>query len=373
MKKPGDPAFELSGLRDKIIGLGEKSFRKSYFPQLQTQLSRLDRFRSLLDHSKDGILLVDCETAEIIDANSAAPKLFGLDSLALQQTPFHELFPSSERGLILCLLAEESSAAENVNIVEVEQPGEGGRKSFLEFTINVDVLHGRRFLVVLARDITERKIHEARLQASLQEKEALLKEIHHRVKNNLQVISSLLHMQAMASTDKHAQDVLRESQTRVKSMALVHERLYQSADFSGIDFVDYLPSMARELLRAYGRHDLELSVDVEPIHLWIDTAIPLGLIANELVSNCLKHAFPNKRQGEIGISLHKVDGSNAQLVVSDNGIGFPPVTDIHAILSMGMTLVIGLTKQIDGSIRLDQRGSTRLVITFPLPMPESMS
>jgi two-component system, sensor histidine kinase PdtaS len=373
MKKPDDRASEHAALRDKIIGLGEKSFRKSYFPQLQTQLSRLERFRTLLDHSKDGILLVDCETAEIIDANSAASKLAGLDASELQKTPFHELFPSSERGLVLCLLAGDWAGSENVNIVEVEKIGDDDRKSWVEYTININVLHGRRFLVVLARDITERKMHEAKLRTSLREKEALLKEIHHRVKNNLQVISSLLHMQAMATTDDLAQNILRESQTRVKSMALVHERLYQSADFSGIDFVDYLPTMARELLRAYGRRDIQLSVDVEPIHLWIDTAIPLGLIASELVSNSLKHAFPERRRGEITIELHKVSDNEAQLVVSDNGAGFPSATDLHAIRSMGMTLVLGLTKQIDGSIVLDQRASTRLVVTFPLPRAKTVS
>jgi two-component system, sensor histidine kinase PdtaS len=365
MKKPDDVRQDSSSLRDKIIGLGEQSFRKSYFPQLQTQLNRLEQFRSLLNHSKDGILLVDCETASILDANQAASEMVALETTLLT-TPFHELFPPQQQTAIRGLLDGQGADADTVQIVEIQKAGADGRTRVLEFTINRTVLHTHQFLVVLARDITHLKAQEARLLASLKEKEALLKEIHHRVKNNLQVISSLLHLQAMNCQDPHTQDVLRESQARVMSMALVHERLYHSSDLAGIDFVEVFPSMTRELLRSYGRSDIRLSTDIEPVHLSIDAAIPLGLIASELVSNALKHAFPNTRSGEITVSLHAVNDGNVRLVVSDNGIGLPPDVNIRSMRSMGMTLIHNLVEQLEGSISLERDRHTRFIVTFPL-------
>jgi len=366
MKKPDDLRVDSSSLRDKIIGLGEQSFRKSYFPQLQTQLHRLEQFRSLLDHSKDGILLVDCETARILDANTAASQLVGLEPSLLMTTAFHELFHPPQQDLIRGILDIPDAEPDNAHFVEVQHTGDDGKPRILEFTINRTVLQSHQFLVVLARDITALKTQESRLRASLREKEALLKEIHHRVKNNLQVISSLLHMQAMNTQDPYTHDVLRESQARVKSMALVHERLYQSTDFGGIDFVDFFPSMTKELLRAYGRSDIKLAIDIEPVYLGIDDAIPLGLVASELVSNSLKHAFPEGRSGEIAISLRDLNDGNVRLEVSDNGVGLPPGTDTRVLHSMGMTLIHGLVEQLEGAVVLEQDQRTRFIVTFPL-------
>jgi two-component system, sensor histidine kinase PdtaS len=369
MKRRDDGSEERAALRDKIIGLGEASFRKSYFPQLQTQLHRLEQFRSLLNYSRDGIFLVDCATAEIIDANHAAVEIFSSESPTTLTRPFHEYFPEPLKMQVRDILANPASGPEATQMLELDRQGNDGSETVYEFTINNIVTQGQRFLVVVARDITQQKSQEVRLRDSLQEKEALLKEIHHRVKNNLQVISSLLHMQAMENRNPAAEDILRESQLRVKSMALVHERLYQSNDLSGIDFVDYFPSMTRELLRAYGRLDVKLTLDVEPIFLGIDLAIPVGLIASELVSNCLKHAFPDRQSGEIKVSFLHDGNSRARLVVSDDGVGFPPNTDITTMHSMGITLVIGLVKQIDGTIALEQKDHPKLTVVFPVPPP----
>jgi two-component system, sensor histidine kinase PdtaS len=373
MKRRDNPASEREALRDKIIGLGEQSFRKSYFPQLQTQLNRLEQFRYLLNHSRDGILLVDCDSSEVLDANLTASQMFDMDPEALVAMRFDDLFHGDVRAKMQTILNDPGSPTGDAHIVEMSRMGADDRELVFEFTVSIITLQEKRFLVVVARDVTQQKLQEAKLRASLTEKEALLKEIHHRVKNNLQVISSLLHMQAMENKDPAASDALRESQMRVRSMALVHERLYQSADLSGIDFVNYFPGMTRELLRSYGRSDIALTIDVEPIFLSIDYAIPVGLIASELVSNALKHAFPGGRTGDILVSFRRVNGNHARLVVSDNGVGLAPDVKPASFGSMGMTLVRGLTEQLEGTIALDRNGRTCFVVTFPLPPPKPSS
>ena len=179
-----------------------------------------------------------------------------------------------------------------------------------------------------ARDITEVKKVEAELQKSLKEKEMLLKEIHHRVKNNLMVISSLLSLQSDYIHDKEALDVFKESQSRARTMALIHERLYQSTDLKNIDFGEYIQTLAMELFRTYQIDPgcIKLNLNVEDLKLDINVAIPLGLIVNELVSNSMKHAFPDDKSGEIKIDFHILDDSYL-LMVSDNGIGFPADLD----------------------------------------------
>jgi PAS domain S-box-containing protein len=261
---------------------------------------------------------------------------------------------------------------------------------------------GRLLLYGGLTDITERKEAEENIRASLREKEVLLKEIHHRVKNNLQIVSSLLFMQSTRTKHPEAVSVLRESRNRIRSMALIHERLYQSPNLASVDMGKYTRKLVSDLQHSHITEDssVRLTLNIEYISLGITEAIPCGLIINELVSNALKHAFPKGRgfhgvacgnlssehgeregeahtalpgegatrvpvvAGEITIQLLKEGASHITLTVSDNGTGFPESLDFRKSPSLGLTLISSLVEQLHGTIELDRRGGTAFTITF---------
>jgi PAS domain S-box-containing protein len=214
-------------------------------------------------------------------------------------------------------------------------------------------------------DISERKLMEDKLKKSLEEKDLLIKEIHHRVKNNLMVISSLLNLQSNLIKDKEAKNIFRESQSRAKSMAMIHERLYSSDDLKRIDFGDYIRTLSTELFHTYVLDPsiINLKLNVEKIMIDINTAVPLGLIVNELVSNAMKYAFPAGRPGEIDISFHQIDDKYV-LIVKDDGVGIPSDLDINKVKSLGLQLVTNLSNQIDGVLKLNRENGTNFEITF---------
>jgi len=215
-------------------------------------------------------------------------------------------------------------------------------------------------------DITERRRADMQIAASLKEKEVLLKEIHHRVKNNLQVISSLLNLQAANVVDSQTLEQLRESQNRIRSMALIHERLYQSGNLARIDFAEYTRSLVGFLARSYGVPGVQVQVNVQNIDLPVNTAIPCGLIINELVSNALKYAFPNERGGEVEIRVEAAPEGTAVVSVRDDGIGLPHELDYQNTATLGLQLVNTLTKQLNGTIGLIRDRGTTFSITFPV-------
>jgi PAS domain S-box-containing protein len=215
------------------------------------------------------------------------------------------------------------------------------------------------------RDITERKKMENELRNVLQEKEMLLKEIHHRVKNNLMIISSLLELQSQDIQDKDDLKLFKESQARADSMALIHERLYQSTDLKHINFGEYIETLANSLFNTYVMDEslIKLDLNVENIMLDINTAIPLGLIVNELITNSMKHAFPDGHQGEIKINFTRKD-DKLFLEVFDNGVGLPEDLDIRNTISLGLQIVNSLTSQIDGDLILYTENGTSFRIIF---------
>jgi PAS domain S-box-containing protein len=238
--------------------------------------------------------------------------------------------------------------------------------TFVALTLLKDDRGNPTGILEVIRDITERKKAEEKINASLKEKEILLREIHHRVKNNLQVISSLLSLQSNALTDDTMREVFNESQNRIKSMALVHENLYQSENLASIDFREYIEALTSGLFQSYGgdADKITFSILMDDISLGIDTAIPCGLIINELVANSLKHAFPHGKKGEIKIELHSVDDT-LELIVSDNGRGIPGDIDFKKTESLGLKLVTVLAEdQLDGEITLDMEEGTTFHITW---------
>jgi PAS domain S-box-containing protein len=214
-------------------------------------------------------------------------------------------------------------------------------------------------------DITDRKAAEDQIRGSLKEKEVLLREIHHRVKNNLQVMSSLLRLQSRYVKDDGYREMFRESVNRVHSMALVHEKLYQSQNLAEIRINDYLAAVTKQLMGAYesvqGR--VALGIEVQPLSLGIETAMPLGFIVTELLSNALKHAFPGTREGKVTISPCRTNG-DLDLVISDNGIGMPAEFPLKHPQSLGLRLVAIFVDQLQGETELTGNPGTRVRITF---------
>jgi two-component sensor histidine kinase len=220
----------------------------------------------------------------------------------------------------------------------------------------------------LQQEIDERKRAEEQIKDALQEKEVLLKEIHHRVENNLQTISSILNLQSMYIKDKQALKVVKNSMERIRAMALVHEKLYQSRDLSKIDFREYIHSLVKSLFDSYclNSEQVQLKIEIEDIVLDIERAIPLGLTINELVTNSLKHAFPNNRKGGLRVDLGKSKDKEYDytLIIGDNGIGYPSDFKFRDSDSLGKVLVRLLVKQLHGVIDLDRNNGTIFTIKF---------
>ena len=217
-------------------------------------------------------------------------------------------------------------------------------------------------------DISHRKEEAERVQAALREKDILLGEIHHRVKNNLQIVCSLLELQWARVTDPVALEMLRDSQNRVRSMALIHQTLYGSKDFARVDFATFIDTLLPVITDSYGERSrgIAIRVDVEPVRLPINIAMPCGLIVNELLTNAFKHAFANRGHGELRIALTRQLGDEALLSVSDNGVGLPEDANDARAGTLGLQLVRVLTKQLNGTLTINPAGPTLFSIRFPI-------
>jgi PAS domain S-box-containing protein len=227
---------------------------------------------------------------------------------------------------------------------------------------------GVQQVIVTFSDISERKRAEERLTLALAEKSVLIQEIHHRVKNNLQIIASLLKLQADGISDPQAHALLRDSQNRVRSMALVHEHLYQAPDLARIDFERYVRMLMTHLARSYDIHvhgsQIQLEIQVDRVLLEVDTAIPCGLIINELVSNSFKYAFPSGRTGSIQVWFTASDLDRCTLTVRDSGVGLAPDFDLDTATSLGLQLVTMLTEQLGGTLAISGDGGTSTQVSF---------
>jgi len=217
----------------------------------------------------------------------------------------------------------------------------------------------------MAYDVTAKMKIDEEMRNSIHEKEILLQEVHHRVKNNLQIISSILNLQSSYVDDENTLSILRESQNRIKSMSFIHESLYQTKDFSGIEFSDYILSLAQNLIHSYsvGIGDIKLNTDFEKIFLSLDQAITCGLIANEIISNSIKYAFEEEKPAELTISV-KMKKEMVEIKIGDNGKGLPDDFDLENSESLGLQLVYTLADQLDATIDVNAKKGTKYLITF---------
>ncbi len=217
-------------------------------------------------------------------------------------------------------------------------------------------------------DISDRKQKESRIQEALKEKDLLLGEIHHRVKNNLQVVHSLLSLQSSLISDEAVKGMLMDSQNRIQSMALIHQTLYQSNNFARVDFGEFLDALVPTLIDSYSveAERIKLKIDAGSVYLPINSAIPCGLLINELITNALKHAFAEGQYGEISVSLSAREGKQILLVISDTGVGISDDLNIDQVESLGLRLVSLLARQLEGTLTIRRRNPTQFSLEFPL-------
>jgi PAS domain S-box-containing protein len=322
------------------------------------------RYHGVFDYSEIGILLAEAKNDDhiVLEVNRKVLSILGFTSDTIIGKPLSLVVPEP---ISRHLLMDQIQMDGQPGIAECILSSKDGT------TIPV-LISGSRMpddIVILnIMDIGDRKKSEEQLQRSLKEKEILLREVHHRVKNNMQVISGLIELQSAQITDPETHRLFQESYERIKTMALIHESLYRSDDFARIDFSLYLEKLISSLLSSYGRTRDEISVDIRlrVIQMNMDIAVPCGLIANELISNSLKHGFPNKRHGIISIRLVNVGEKDYEFTVSDDGIGFPQELDFRNTASFGLQLINGLaTHQMRGTVELHRGNGTTFVIRFP--------
>lgn len=374
IKKDGEiinVSLTVSPIRDinnKIIGASTIARDITERKKMELALKESEeKFRDIFNSANDSIFLHKISDngvpGKFIEVNDIACETFGYTREEfLNMTPRDIVAPLDgdavhERGSKI--LERGHSTFETTDITK------DGLIIPIEVNSHLITLKGKKLVLSIARDIRERKKSEEALKQSVKEKEMLIKEIHHRVKNNLMVISSLLNLQSKYIKDKESLSIFKESQSRAQSMALIHERLYRSDDMKKINFGEYIETLSNDLYHTYvlDPSRIKLNLDVEDAKIDINTSVPLGLIVNELVSNCMKHAFPNGMGGEINISFKKID-DHFLLDVKDNGIGFPEDLDYENTDSLGLQLVRMLVGQIDGEIELKNENGTEFKITF---------
>ena len=331
-------------------------------------LAALDYTQSVIEANPDLIVVLD-EKGIILDINAAGELLSGIPKENLIGTSYFGYLV--EDGTLASSFFSLLKDGRIENIVHLKRTD----GSATPLSIHAMVIRGREGrkdrIIVAAHDITRQKQDEEAIRASLDEKVLLLREVHHRVKNNLQIIISLTNLQMRQTDDPEVKKIMSETQNRVRAMSLVHEKLYRSESLSRIDFADYTRFLATQLFSYFGTDTRRVHLDFSMGEIMVDinTAVPLGLLMNELISNALKHAFPQGREGAISIRGEDT-GDLITLVVRDNGIGIPAELDWKNTTSLGMRLVTSLIDQVDGTIVLDRDQGTTFTITIRrIPTP----
>ncbi|MBD2682097.1 PAS domain-containing protein [Nostoc paludosum FACHB-159] len=387
--------FELSGETPKLPGV-IRTWLASYFPILSeesqpigigivvVEITERKRVEQMLElqavitrNIAEGICLVGVDNGIFVYANPKFEQMFGYDSdeligkhVSIVNYGDEHTTPEDVNQAIRSIIFEHGEATYEVHNVKKD-----GTPFWCSATASIfDHPEYGKVIVAVHQDITEHKQAKEKIKASLKEKEVLLQEIHHRVKNNLGIVSSLLQMQCRRTEDPQATAILRDSQNRIGSIALVHEKLYRSEDLANINFAQYIPDLTSNLFDSYNvkSSQIKLNIQVDNTILDIETAIPCSLIINELVSNSLKYAFPNNRIGEIEVRLYqenkpliqKQHERNLTLIVRDNGIGLPADFDCKKTKTLGISLIQGLTKQLRGNIEINSHQGTEFKITF---------
>lgn len=340
--------------------------------KMQESLTRKENiYRALFDHMTSGVAVyeaVENGTDFVFrDFNRAGEYIENIKKETLIGRRVKEAFPGVENlGLFKIFQRVWKTGKPEfhpANPYEDQRLGHTWRENYVYKLPSGEI-------VAVYNDVTERVEAEKKIKGSLEEKKILLREIHHRVKNNMAVISSMLNLQADTFTAPAVVHAFQDSRDRIRSMALIHEKLYRADDLSRVDFSDYIRDLANRIFRSSELHDTKttMTVEVGNVLLGIDIAIPCGLMVNELLSNAFKYAFPGDRKGTIRIEMLLIEDSESpvyKMIIGDNGIGLPEPVDIKNPLTFGLNLVDLLVRQLDGHIEVDRNNGTTFTITFP--------
>jgi PAS domain S-box-containing protein len=391
------PIFDDKGKVKSVLGIS-RDITDLKNSEEALKLSE-EKLRMLIEQAADGIFVGDC-SGNFVGVNSKACELTGYSKKELISMNMQDLFAKNELSRVPLrydllnkgetVRSERALKKKDKKEVAVEmntrQMSDGTyqaimrnitqrkkeEKFMLQYQEDLEKLVKDRTFQLeranlkLKKENTERLRTESMMKFQLKEKEILLKEVHHRVKNNMQVIISLLNLQAATISDNMIHELYMESQNRIKSMALIHEKLYQSKDLTHIDFKEYANSLSSYLAHTYltGGRSVKIITRTQNISLEYDTAISLGLIINELVSNSMKYAFEGITNGKVEISLNKQKDNMLRLCVADNGKGIPKNIDFRNTRSLGLQLVCSLTEQIGGDISMENHAGTKFCIHF---------
>ena len=324
-----------------------------------------ERWQRLVEQNPQPIQIT--QDAEIIFINQAGVDLYGADSA--EELIGRSVYEFSDPDMVDKIKDRKNRLEEGKPVEEVFEHKLNcldGEERYIEIYSIPTTYNGKSTIQSVFYNVTDRKQKEQELIKSLDEKKMLLREIHHRVKNNLAVISGLLELQVMATTNESVIDTLRESQLRVRSIALIHEKLYQSDALSDIGFDRYLKELVQAISNTYnaGNTDVALKFELDPFTLDLDKAIPCSLIVNEVVVNCYKHAFKEQKKGEILLQTN-VDDSQVLLTIQDNGSGLPENFDLEEQDSLGLTLIQTLAVQLEGEVSFSSvENGTAFSLTF---------
>lgn len=353
---------QLEKINKKLLeGIKEKNKAEAALKDSETL------FRQLAENIRDVFFIMEPENQKINYLSPTYEQVWGHSLKSAYENPrslFEHIHPDDKNNVNDILRVSKRSGVLTNSYRIIRPDGKIKWVRVRAFPI-LDENEKLNRIAGVAEDITISKQYEQRLESSLREKEILLKEIHHRVKNNLQIISSLLNLQSKFVTDQRTLEIFHEGRNRIKTMALIHEKLYGPKDFTRINFAEYLNELFSFLLSAYKFDSQKISYKIEigNVYLDIDQALTLGLIVNELITNSIKYAFPNGLEGQLKISMSK-NGNHNLLRVYDNGIGIPPEIDIGKTDTLGLQLVQMFVEQIGGTIELKRGKGTEYLIGF---------
>ena len=326
-----------------------------------------EKFRLAIESAPNAMVMAD-ETGRIVLVNAEAERMFGFSREELLGKSAGSLLQDGALDLSF-VLKKHAKGPNNQRIALVDDlcaRRTDGKIFPIEIGLNPIAIHQGNYVLMAIVDVTDRKAAEEFMRRSLREKDLLLKEIHHRVKNNMQVISSLLKLQGSYLPNEELRRLFKQSDDRVRSMALIHERLYRSEGFDDIDFSGYIRELAEHLFHSYVMDStrVELKLELEPTLLGIDQAIPCGLMLNEMVTNSLKHAFGVEGKGYVLIRLGNSAEGEILLQVQDNGVGLPNDFDLGRPNSFGMEIVRTLCEQLSGTLDVQGKDGTNLTLRF---------